>query len=132
MAKGSGRTAASRAYCELHAFAVSGVSQACLNVLDGEVGKVLQNLLLRHAGGEVIQHIVHGYAHAADAGFSSVLARFDRDDVTIIHSAACRISNVFEVYNAAMSIIHPVPDLPHCVGKGYLKDRMVRADTVIE
>ena len=52
------------------ALAVSGIAQARLDVLAGEVGKIHDNLLLGHAGGKIVQDIVDGDPHAADARFT--------------------------------------------------------------
>jgi hypothetical protein len=42
-----------------------------LDILPGELGKIGENLLHAHAGGEVGEHIRHGDAHSPDAWFAT-------------------------------------------------------------
>ena len=84
----SGRTAVSRACRELCALPVGGVSEAGLNVFGCQIREVGKNLLRRHSGCEVLQHVVDRYPHAADAGFAAALSRFNGDDVATVHNAS--------------------------------------------
>ena len=90
MARGSGRRAASRVRRELHAFTVGGISEARLNIVGGKIREVVKDLLRRHSGREVLQDVIYGDSHSANAGFTAALSRFDRYDVAIIHGAAPR------------------------------------------
>ena len=56
---------------------VGGKREAGANVIPRQVGKVVQNFLLRHARREIVQYIVHSDSHPADAGFPTAFARFD-------------------------------------------------------
>ena len=84
-ARGFDRTAASRGQRELQAFAVGRVSEAGLDVGGGKIGEVLEDFRTRHAGCEVIKHLVHGDAQAAHSWLAAALAGFDGDDVAVIH-----------------------------------------------
>ena len=68
-------------------FAVSRVFKAGQDVLSREVGEVLEDLFVRHAGSEVAEHVVDRDAHASDAGFSAPLARLHSDSVSISHGS---------------------------------------------
>jgi len=59
-------------------FAVCGEGQRGLDVFPLKIGKILHNLLRRHAPGQVIEDIVNRDPQAADARLSSALVRFNR------------------------------------------------------
>src|SRR6266852_5932424 len=67
------------------ALAVGSKRQAGLNVFGCEVREVCQNLRFAHAAGEVFQHISDRHASSANRRFAAALARFDGDDLAIIH-----------------------------------------------
>ena len=69
-----------------------GVLEAGVNVRRFEVGEVLQNFRLRHAGGEHVEHILDPDAHPADAGASAALGGVDGDAVEEVHR---RMSDIF-------------------------------------
>jgi hypothetical protein len=50
-----------------------------LEVFLFEVGKIAENLVLRHAGSEIGSEVVDGEAQAADAGLAAHLTGFDGD-----------------------------------------------------
>src|SRR3954451_10730737 len=71
---GSGRTGGSYAQPPL---AVGCERQARLQIFSGQLGKVGQQLVGRHAPREVLQDVLHGHPHATDARLPAPLARFD-------------------------------------------------------
>ena len=54
----------------------------------GEVGEVYKDFFGSHAGGKVGEDIIDGDTHTSDAGFAAALARFEGDDVLVVHSGA--------------------------------------------
>lgn len=101
VAKDSGRKAVSRVYGKLHPFTVSGISKTGLYVLGRQVRKIQQNLLLRHAGRQVFEDVVHGNPHAAYAGLATAFSRFNGDNVPIIHGATSRVIAARRLYTTA-------------------------------
>src|ERR1019366_2216890 len=73
----SGRTAASFARDQHLMFALGGVAETSENIVAREVRKILQQILFRHAGGEIRQHVIHGHAHSTDAWLTATLARLE-------------------------------------------------------
>src|SRR5437667_8606981 len=71
----SSRTAASRACREVRALPVSGVSKAGLNVLGCQIREIGKNLLRRHSGCEVLQHVIDRYPHPTDGRFAATFPR---------------------------------------------------------
>lgn len=67
------------------AVAISSEGKACLNVVSGEVGKIVQHLRNGHATAEIIEHVSHGDTGAADVGLAATVARGDYDSLAIIH-----------------------------------------------
>ena len=55
------------------------------DVLAGKVGKISQDLILRHAGSEVLQYVVDSDAQPADTRLATTLVRLDGDSVLIPH-----------------------------------------------
>ncbi len=67
------------------ALTVGGESEAGLQILGGEVGKVGEDFLLGHPTREVVEDIIDRDAKPADARLAPALVGFDRDDVLVIH-----------------------------------------------
>jgi len=67
------------------ALPICGKSQARTNVLLGKVREIAQNLLVAHAGCEIIENVVNSDSQAPNARLAAALARFDGDDLGIIH-----------------------------------------------
>ena len=67
------------------AFTVSGERQTRLDVLAGQLGEVGENLVLGHAGSQILQHVVNGNPHPADARLAAALARLNSDKVCVVH-----------------------------------------------
>ena len=61
------------------------VTETGKNIFFCKVRKIFQNFVVRHARGEVLQDIVNGDAHSADARLAAALAGLDRDDVLVTH-----------------------------------------------
>src|SRR5437868_4932859 len=82
----SGQTAVScwRHYAQ-PSLATSGEREAGADVLRGEVWKVRENLLGRHAASEVFQNILHGHPQAPDAWLSAAFVRLERNQVSVVH-----------------------------------------------
>jgi len=70
-------------------FAISGVGETRKNIVVGEVGEVYKDFFGSHAGGKVGEDIINGDTHTSDAGFAAALARFESDDVLVVHSGCC-------------------------------------------
>jgi len=66
--------------------AVGCIRQTCKDVLLQEFRIVLKNFLMRHPCREPSQHIFHGNPHAANTWPSTTFSRFNRDDLSVIHS----------------------------------------------
>ena len=64
---------------------ICGVSETGADVFLCEIGKVAQDVCVRHARSQILEHIMHGDAQTADARFARALARFDSDDFGVIH-----------------------------------------------
>ena len=62
MVKDSGRRAASRVNDKLRAFPVGSVGKAGLNVVGRQIREILQDLLRRHSGREILQHVVNSHS----------------------------------------------------------------------
>src|SRR5712691_6446220 len=67
------------------ALAVGGKRQTGLNVFGREVRELRQNLHFAHATREVFQHVGYRHSRSANGRFAAALARFDGDDLAIIH-----------------------------------------------
>ena len=63
-----------------------GVLQTSVNVLGFQVREVLQNLCLRHPGGQHFKHILHANAHPANARSSAALIGVNRDALKVVHA----------------------------------------------
>lgn len=83
----SGRTATSCVNRKLRALAVGRVSETSLDVLRSQVGQVFEDLLLRHSGRKVLEHVIYRDTQTTNARLATALARLDRDDVSIVHGA---------------------------------------------
>ena len=81
---GSGRKVASRGQRQLHSFTVGGIGKAGLYILGRKIGKIAEQLLRGHPGGEVLEHLVHRDAQAANARLAAPLARLDGNEVAIV------------------------------------------------
>ena len=67
----------------LAALAAGGVAQAGADVVLCQFGAVGQDFVVRHASGEIGEHISDGDAHTPNGGLPAALARLQRDDVLI-------------------------------------------------
>src|SRR5207245_8682383 len=68
------------------ALAIGSKRQTCFDILLREVREVCQNLFFAHATGEVFQHVGHSHSRSSDSRFAATPARFDGDDLAIIHA----------------------------------------------
>src|SRR5688500_16907811 len=68
------------------ALTVCGEGQTRFDILCGQIGEVRKYLLLRHSACEVLKHVRHGHARAADTGFAAALAGLDGDDLAVVHA----------------------------------------------
>jgi hypothetical protein len=71
-----------------------GERQAGADVFGRQLGEVRQRVFHTHAAGQVIQHVAHGDAHAADARLPAPLARFDRDESGAVHAVTLNQTGV--------------------------------------
>src|SRR5688500_8768492 len=60
---------------------------ASSNVGLGQVWELRKQLLVGHTGSEIFEIVRDGHSRAADARLAAALARFNRDDVSIVHAA---------------------------------------------
>ena len=70
--------------------AISGERKARPDVFTGQIGKVPEQIVLGHAGREIIENVGHRHAQATDAGLSSALSRLDGDAVSVRHCLSLR------------------------------------------
>lgn len=71
------------------AFAMSGKSEASVEILGFQFREIFENLFLRHSPGEVFKYIFHRDAHSPDARLATALIRRDCDSVMKVHG--CKI-----------------------------------------
>lgn len=62
-----------------------GESEAGLQILGGEIGKVGEDFLFGHATGEIVENIIDSDAKPADARFTAALVCLDCDAVLVVH-----------------------------------------------
>src|SRR6266566_3680883 len=67
-------------------FTVRRVGQTRANILLGELRIIIEDFLMRHAGGQPAQDVARGNAEASNAGLAPALARFNCDDALIAHA----------------------------------------------
>ena len=67
-------------------FPVRRVDQTRTNILLREFGIIIEDFLMRHAGGQPAQNVAHGNAQAPNAGLASALAGLNGDDALIAHA----------------------------------------------
>jgi len=68
------------------------VSETGADIFFGKIGKVTEDILVRHARSEILEHIMHGDAQTADARLARALARFDCDDLRVVHWSFGRLT----------------------------------------
>jgi hypothetical protein len=68
------------------ALAVGSKCQTRLDVLGREIREVRQNLRFTHAAGEIFEHVRYRHSHSANYRFAAALARFDCDDLAVVHA----------------------------------------------
>lgn len=66
--------------------AVSGKSDARLQVLASEVGEIFKDLVFGHIRREIFEHLVDRNPQSSNAGLSAAFVRVNRDVIVIIHS----------------------------------------------
>lgn len=71
------RRAVSRGDLHELPLAVSGEGETGADVIACQIREVLEDLVLGHPGGKILQHVVHGDTEAPDARLAAPLARFD-------------------------------------------------------
>jgi hypothetical protein len=62
--------------------------EASADVSFRQRGEVFEDLGLGHASGKIIQRVVDGDAQAANAGLAAALAKFNRDDLRVVHACS--------------------------------------------
>lgn len=67
------------------ALQVRGVCKAGPDIVGLQVRKIGQNLVLAHATGEVLEHILDRDAQTPDTGLAAPFPRLDGDACTIVH-----------------------------------------------
>ena len=55
-----------------------------------QIGKIVEDLRFGHTRGKVVEDIVCGYPHPADAGLSATLTVLDGDPIRIVHEVSLR------------------------------------------
>jgi hypothetical protein len=58
---------------------ISCVGQACPNVVFGEVRILLEDLLVRHPGGQKVKNVINRNAQTTDARLAATFARLNSD-----------------------------------------------------
>ena len=69
----------------LRFFSVRGIRKTSADVRFSQFGKIAKNLRGCHPRCKIFKNIVHGDAHSANARFPAAFARFDGNDVSVIH-----------------------------------------------
>ena len=87
---GSRRAGALCRYSLKLSLSIRGKREGCEDVLFAEIGKVAQNFLMAHPGGEVSEHVCNRDAQTAYAGFAAALSGLHCDDLRVIHSFSLR------------------------------------------
>ena len=82
---GSDQKAVSCHGCRQTLFSVCGKGEACADVLSRQLREVSQNLLLAHAGSEVLKDVGDRDPHSADARFAAPLSRLNRNNLQVVH-----------------------------------------------
>lgn len=91
MGRGCGRREASkRRFCHEPALDASSEGQACADVLFFEIRKVAEDLLVRHAGGEISENVIYGDPHPPDAGLTAPHIGIYRYALPVIHARSLR------------------------------------------
>src|SRR5258706_11028681 len=80
------RAASSRRDRSEPSFTIGGERETCLDVLARQIRKVGEDLFDRHPRSEVTQQVGYGDPHSADARLAATLARFDGDDLAVVHT----------------------------------------------
>ncbi len=79
------------------AVTVCGERKARLNVVGGEVRKVIEHLGNGHATTEITENVCHGDARASDTRLAAADAWIDRDALAVVH--ALEIATFFTPFN---------------------------------
>jgi len=79
LARGSRQRVASCGRSDDASLTVSGKGEAGLDVLGGEVGKILSHLCYGHVAAQVIKHVGNSNAGAVNARLSAADERINRD-----------------------------------------------------
>ena len=83
----------------LRFFSVRGIRKTSSDVCFSQFGKLAKNLRVCHPRSKIFKNIVHGDAHSANARFPAAFARFDGNDVSVIH-----LLNLFEGFFVVQDI----------------------------
>ncbi len=70
--------------------AVRGEREAGPNVCARQVREILEDILLSHAGRQVLQHVGYRDAQAADAGLAAAFSGLNRDSIQLLHQTQVR------------------------------------------
>ena len=65
------------------ALSICRITQAGQNVLFLEIGKLVENFLVRHARCEIIKHIVNSYSHPSNARLAASLSKFNGNNIFV-------------------------------------------------
>ena len=69
------------------ALSIGSKGKAGTNIFDGQFGEITEYFFGCHARRQVLQHVLYRDPHPADAGFPATCARFDSNDLRVIHSS---------------------------------------------
>ena len=84
------------------ALTFSGIREASSNIFFGEFRIVADDFFVRHSRRQPAEHIRNRNPHPSNRRSSTALARFDRDDVLVVH---------FGVYSINAPAPHPPRDI---------------------
>jgi hypothetical protein len=108
--KDSGRRGASRRKSRERAFTIGCKRKAGANVLFGEVRKVSQQLLMRHAACQILQYVRDRHACPPDARFAASLVWLNRDDLVVVHMLT--LPSVVLQFNRRRRLTKTLSDVP--------------------
>ncbi len=72
------------------------------NVFLRQIGKIIEDFFIGHAGSQIAEHIVHGDSHSSNARLTAALARLDSDDISIARDDVERV--VYVARNAKTEV----------------------------
>ncbi len=90
-------------------FAIRGIGKASKDIFLSEVGKIGEDLLVRHSCGKVGQDIVDRNSHPPDTGLPTALAGFNGDSFLIFHRDSIAVPRPRNKQSICQELDYPHP-----------------------